>query len=445
MKNNIFALNEDFFDNNDINVNVQDNIGSAVAEASGGNVFGIYTESDFSPAVWKANEGELDFKIILKRFVGILSERIRIFNLTGPVTVDFIFNPKAVPTLGSYIEHNMEIPEQKYTHRVDFRDSNAAFNANIYANVIDGLQEKPYWENANEDMTLGCTLGILFKIPCEFKPECSIEKFIDNMIIVFYNIRKIQTYLRTMCSPSARRSNDTDIYFYYKDGDNIISSISKRYTLNGGHFYKDLYKKLYDPSKEEYTDEEKKHLRKMATINSLDNIYYVWHKIYFNKRTRDEFDYTPVGYSTGSNAEYKFYAMLNEKDSSKWTYENINDWFIETFVNMCSKTDKINACHGYSSTSISLFISVDKKNLPVRSDKKKKYIFDYCEKVGGCTIHWKLSYTDGNFVQVNHVSRAFISDNMIDAGVAFSEYKDDLKDGAFGKSALKYMPDNFNK
>ena len=184
---------------------------------------------------------------------------------------------------------------------------------------------------------------------------------------------------------------------------------------------------------------------KLAEKNRLDNIYYIWHKIYFNKRTRDEFNYTPVGYSTGSNSEYKFYAMLREKEPDKWTFENINDWFLDTFVNMCPKTDKINACHGYTSTSITLFISVDKKNLPPRSDKKKTYAFDYKEKVGSCTINWKLSYTDGNFVQVNHVSRAFISNNMIDAGTAYSEYKDDLKDGVYGKNALRYMPDNFKK
>jgi len=174
--------------------------------------------------------------------------------------------------------------------------------------------------------------------------------------------------------------------------------VARRYTLNGGNFYKDFYKKLYDSTKEEYTDDEKKHLRKLAEKNRLDNIYYIWHKIYFNKRTRDEFNYTPVGYSTGSNSEYKFYAMLREKEPDKWTFENINDWFLDTFVNMCPKTDKINACHGYTSTSITLFISVDKKNLPLRSDKKKTYTFDYKEKVGSCTINWKLTYTDGNFV-----------------------------------------------
>jgi len=43
------------------------------------------------------------------------------------------------------------------------------------------------------------------------------------------------------------------------------------------------------------------------------------------------------------------------------------------------------------------------------------------------------------------VSRAFISNNMIDAGTAYSEYKDDLKDGVYGKNVLRYMPDNFKK
>lgn len=239
-----------------------------------------------------------------------------------------------------------------------------------------------------------------------------------------------------MCCPRARRSNANDICFYYKENGEVISAIARRFSSNGGRFYIEFYQKLYDSNKTEYTDEEKKHLHSIANKTRLDNIYYIWHRIYFNHRTINEFNYTPMGYSTGSNAEYKFYAMLKPKDPDAWTFENINDWFKETFINACSVTDKINACHGYTSTLITFFISVPKDNLPKRSDKKKTYIFDYKEQAGHNIINWKLSYVDGNFVQVNHVSRAFISDNAMNAGCAYSEYKDDLVDGVFGKKAI---------
>ena len=206
MKNNIFVLNEDFFDDDDIDVNVKDNSTEAT-ETSSKNIFGIYTEADLSPVVWVRNADILDFKMILKRIVGILSERVRIFDLTGPVSVEFIFNPNSLPTMGAYIEHNMEIPQQEYyTYKVDLRDSNNNINTNIFANVIAGLKERPNWESANEDTTFGSTLGILFKIPCVFVENCTIEKFMDDMIIVFCNIQRLQTYLRSMCSPHGRRS-----------------------------------------------------------------------------------------------------------------------------------------------------------------------------------------------------------------------------------------------
>ena len=78
MKNNIFVLNEDFFDN-DVDVEVRDEM--VPEEKTTGNVLGIYTESELSPIVFSGNASILDFKIQLIRFVKIIEERIRIFNV----------------------------------------------------------------------------------------------------------------------------------------------------------------------------------------------------------------------------------------------------------------------------------------------------------------------------------------------------------------------------
>ena len=78
MKNNIFVINEDFFDN-DVDVEVRDEI--TPEEKTTENVLGVYTESELSPIVFSRNSSILDFKIQLIRFVKIVEERIRIFDV----------------------------------------------------------------------------------------------------------------------------------------------------------------------------------------------------------------------------------------------------------------------------------------------------------------------------------------------------------------------------
>lgn len=217
---------------------------------------------------------------------------------------------------------------------------------------------------------------------------------------------------------------------FRKDGETI--DIHLPIPLWNMKTYKVMYKRLFDSEFEREVSTKNEDIYKSET-----SLAKRWHQIYFLPDAQTDYDYIPVGLNSDMN---KFYVSIARRDDSKWTYEQINEWFKTHFIDRMNHRDKLCSIGRFTTCNVELYICVG-KDIPPRSDNKKRYVYQYNDKVSDCQeIVYKFIYFDERFARIGQPVKGFISNSGMDMLNALHDYEHELEIGKFGKDEKSKIP-----
>ena len=258
----------------------------------------------------------------------------------------------------------------------------------------------------------------------------NFERFCKDMSMLYHIMVPYNKYMQIFGNAYCNNTNETT-YVFRKDGE--VIDIHLPLGMWNMKTYKSIYNKLID----QYFNEDVKG-KNEDIYKSETPLAKRWHQIYFLPDAQTDYVYLPIGLNSEMN---QFYVGLARKDDSKWTYEQINEWFKTHFIDRLKYIDKLGSMGQRIVCEVELFICIG-KDVPPRSDNKKRYVYQYVDKVNDCQeISYKFIYFNEHFTRIGQPVRGYISNSGMNMINALHDYEHELKIGKFGKDEINKLPD----
>jgi hypothetical protein len=318
----------------------------------------------------------------------------------------------------SVLSRNMVPPENTYLN--DYRSMSSK---TIYEKVFENIDRfvtgyNPNWKEDDSKDNYYIVLTTVFNIYGTWE-KIDYDMFYSDMsrfISVMTKYKMFMEHISTMfdstndCQIVLRKCGEGDYTYVHGGYRHLPMSSWTNKTIS--IIYTEIFNYGEDMT---FTDEQSSSDIHINPTTNMKDVYKIWHKIYFYPDSQEDYLYRPIGYNDLSEHNPKIWCFLYRNDDSKWTYEQINEWFKKHFIDKMNHNNKLNTIGKWDRCNIELFICVN-KDTPPRSDKKKSYVYEYEDKLNDYqTLMWRFIYYNEQFVRIGRTSRAYIPKNADDA------------------------------
>lgn len=426
-------INEDFFDDERIDT-IDDEVDDlSVSE----NKLKITNSISINPHKYRAAGGIYAKKYFLR--MNAILQNLFCFVAVGGMKVEFSIH--TAPDAGKTFK-NGEVIYPDYREIDWHRMTDYDIDNNFLWPMIDNFMNKfldPDWLEDKQFFVPTIFLETVFSIDFEYGKKFVYESFCKDISNI---VDSIMSYSRMMdgivCSSP---KDDNDNYIEVLNGDDVILEIGKSGLPMSMWNYKTLnvmYNRLLSNDDEQRDMHSEK--KPIVTGNRILQLFKICHNL--QEKDNGDFVYKLYGYLDNGGVAIDIFIELKTTNPSKFTCKDFYDFIKRNICNKLNHHAKQEIVGHIGSKNISIYMLVGNQKPEI--DKNNKVAQKFVEEINNMQrINWNLVMLNNRFGRLNRSYTAMIPEQMINAGRAYSNYKDDLEAGYYGKIAKeKYSRKN---
>ena len=426
-------INEDFFDDETI-----DTINDEVEDLSvSENKLKITNSISINPYKYRATGG-IHAKKYFSRLNAIL-QNLRCFVAEDIMKVEFSIH--TARDMGRKFKNGEQIyPDYR---EIDWRHmtDNDIDNKFLWP-MIENFMNKflgPDWLEDKQFSAPTVFLETVFSIDFEYGKKFVYELFCKDISNI---VDAIMTYSRMMdgivCSSP---KDDNENYIEVLNKDDVILEMGKSGLPMSMWNYKTLnvmYNRLLSNDDEQRDMHSEK--KPIVTGNMILQLFKICHNL--QEKDNGDFVYKLYGYLDNGGVSIDIYIDLKTTNPDKLTCRDFYDFIKTNICNKLNRHAKQEIVGHIGSKNISIYILVGNQKPAI--DKNNKVSQKFVEEINNMQrINWNFVMLNNRFARLNRSYTAMVPEQMINGGRAYSNYKDDLKAGYYGKlSKEKYSIQN---